>query len=215
MMALHQVEDPVAQSEHFASGRNTMRRATAACENVQDIMNILVTAEALTVTALGQALANAASGQLALNAEHVQMLTAAHAQEHAHYQFLAGMHAKPSTTTFTIEEKIVTDVPSFLKTLIWLEEWSIAAYLAAAQEFGILNQPAMVQLAMSIASVEAEHRVGVRFFAIEAGVISGLPNDIGFQQAFFAGAGDAAGALRQKGFIGGRGPRITLPQSRS
>jgi hypothetical protein len=94
--------------------------------------------------------------------------------------------------------------------VIWLEEWSVAAYLAASQEFALIDQPALAQLAMSIASVEAEHRVGIRFFAIEAGVLTGIPNDIGFQQAFFTSVGDAAGALRKKGFIGGNGTQITF-----
>jgi hypothetical protein len=214
MTARHQVEDPKTKPKYFASGGNTMQRAADACESIQDILNILVTAEALSVAALGAALANAASGQLALNAEHVQMLTAAHAQELAHYQRLTGMHAKPSTTTFTLPEKFGTDVPTFLKALIGLEEWSIAAYLAATQEFAIISEPALAQFAMSIASVEAEHRVGIRFFAVEAGVITGLPNDIGFQQAFFSSVRDAAAALRQKGFIGGTGTQITFPGPR-
>lgn len=214
MTALHQGEDPGAKSALFALGGNTARSSGAACGSIQDTMNILVTAEALSVSALGHALANVASGQLALNAEHVQMLTAARAQERAHYQRLTGMHAKPSTTAFTMPGKVMTDLPTFFETVIWLEQWSIAAYLAAAQEFGILNQPALVQLAMSIASVEAEHRVGVRFFAVEAGVITGLPNDIGFQQAFFTSVRDAAAALRQKGFIGGSGLTITFPGPR-
>ena len=206
MTVLQQID----RSGNSAFGGNTSRSVAATCESVQGIINIMVTAEAFAVAALSRALANAASGQLALNAEHVQMLTAARAQEYAHYQFLAGMHAKPSTTAFTLPDKVVTDVPTFLKTLIWLEEWFVAAYLAAAQEFAILNQPVMAQLAMSIGSVEAEHRVGIRFFAIEAGVITGLPNDIGFQQAFFSSVGDAAAALRQKGFIGGSGTPITF-----
>jgi hypothetical protein len=210
MTALHEVENSEAYSKQFASGGSTARREAAACESIEDIMNILVTAEALSVTALARALANAAGGQLALNAEHVQMLTAVHAQELAHYQRLAGMSAKPSTSSFTVQGDVLTDVPTFLKTVIWLEEWSVAAYLAASQEFALINQPALAQLAMSIASVEAEHRVGIRFFAIEAGVLTGIPNDIGFQQAFFTSVGDAAGALRKKGFIGGNGTQITF-----
>lgn len=211
MTALRQVENPEASPERFASSGSSERREVAACESVQDILNILVTAEALSVATLGRALTNAAGGQLALNAEHVQMLTAAHAQELAHYLRLAGMHARSSTTTFTVPAEVLTDVPTFLKTLIWLEEWSVAAYLAASQEFAIINQPAMAQQAMSIASVEAEHRVGIRFFAIEAGVLTGIPNDIGFQQAFFTSVGDAANALRTKGFIEGSGTKITFP----
>ena len=71
MTALHQVENPKTKSEYLASGGNTLQRAADACESIQDMLNILVTAQALSVTALGAALAIAASGQLALNAEHV------------------------------------------------------------------------------------------------------------------------------------------------
>ncbi len=214
MTALQQVEQIGARAGHSAIGGTPLRRAAAACESVEEIINTLATAEALAVTALGRALGNAASGQLALNGEQVQMLTAARAQEEAHYRLLTSMGARPVTTAFTLPENVVTEVPTFLKTLIWLEELSIAAYLAAGQEFGILNHPQLVQLALSIASVEAEHRVGVRFFAVEAGVITGLPNDIAFQQALFTSVGQAAAALRQKGFIGGSGSPITYPGTR-
>ncbi len=51
----------------------------------------------------------------------------------------------------------------------------------------------------------------VRAFAVEGGVITGLPNDIAFQQALFTSVGEAAAALQQLGFIGGSGPQITYP----
>lgn len=185
---------------------------TAACESVQDIINIAATAEAFAVTALGGALENAAMGKLALNAEHVQALTAARAEEQAHYQFLTSAGAKPLTTTFTIPDpKIVTDVPTFLKTLVMLEEAFIAAYLAAAQEFAVLGEARLAQVALQIGAVEAEHRAGVRFFAIQAGVLSGTPNDVAFEKALFTSVGQAAAALQQLGFIGGSGPQITYP----
>ncbi len=75
------------------------RDGALACESVQDIINIAVTAEAFAVTALGGALANAANGTLALNAEQIQTLTAARAEEQAHYQYLIDAGAKPLTTT--------------------------------------------------------------------------------------------------------------------
>lgn len=215
MTALHETGAIGAQPTHPSFAGNTLPRGAGACESVQEIINVMATAEAFAVTILGAALGNAASGQLALNAEHVQMLTAARSQEQAHYRLLTGAGAKPSTTTFTVPEKIVTDVATFLTTVIWLKELCIAAYLAAAQEFGILGHPALAQMALSVASVDAEHRVGVRFFAVEAGVITGLPNDIAFQQALFASVGEAAVALRQKGFVGGSGAQITYPGTRS
>ncbi len=184
----------------------------ATSESVQDIINIAATAEAFAVTALGGALENAASGKLALNAEQQQTLRAARAEEQAHYAFLIGAGAKPLTTIFTIPDpKIVTDVPTFLKTLITLEEALIAAYLAAAQEFAMLGLPRLAQVALQIGAVEAEHRAGVRFYAIQAGVLSGTPNDVAFEKALFSTVGEAAAALQKLGFIGGSGTQITYP----
>ncbi len=186
--------------------------AGGACESVQDIINIAATAEAFAVTVLGGALANAANGTLALNAEQQQAIKASRAAEQAHHTYLIGAGAKPLTTTFTLPDpKILTDVPTFLKTLITLEETFIAAYIAAAQEFAILGKPELAQIAMAITAVEAEHRVLIRAFAVEAGVITGLPNDIAFQQALFTSVGEAAAALQTLGFIGGSGTQITYP----
>lgn len=181
-------------------------------ETVQQIIDVAATAEAFAVTALGGALDNAAKGQLALNAEQIQTLTAARAEEQAHYAYLTGAGAQPSTTTFTIPDpRIVTDVPTFLTTLISLEEAFIAAYLAAAQEFVRMGNAALAQVALQIGSVEAEHRAGVRFYAIQAGVISGTPNDVAFEQAMFTSVSGAADLLTQLGFIGGQGAQITYP----
>ncbi len=189
-----------------------LEQAAGSCESIQEIINIAATAEAFAVTALGGALENAANGKLALNAEQQQTLRAARAEEQAHYAYLIAAGAKPLTTTFTVPDpRIVTDVPTFLKTLITLEEAFIAAYLAAAQEFAILGQGRLVQVALQIGAIEAEHRAGVRFYAISAGVLSGTPNDVAFEKALFGSVGEAAAALQKLGFIGGTGPQITYP----
>ncbi|MGI8913339.1 MAG: ferritin-like domain-containing protein [Chloroflexota bacterium] len=203
---------PLAVAEIIAAKRSTLADGAAACESVQEIINIAATAEALAVTALGAALQNAAGGTLALNAEQQQALRAARAEEQAHYVFLIGAGATPLTTTFTVPDPaIMTDVPTFLKTLIILEEIFIAAYLAAAQEFALLGEPTLVQRALAIASVEAGHRVAVRSFAIDAGVLTGLPNDIAFEKASFTSVGDAAATLKNGGFIGGSGTPLSYP----
>ncbi|HEV2739108.1 MAG TPA: ferritin-like domain-containing protein [Candidatus Elarobacter sp.] len=186
--------------------------AAAACESLQEIISILATAEAFAVTVLGGALENAANGSLAFNAEQQQAITAARAEEQAHYAFLTASGAKPLTTTFSLPDpKITTDVPTFLKSLIVLEELFIAAYLAAAQEFAVLGEVEWVQHALAIGSVEAHHRVAARFYAVEAGLIKGPPNDVAFQKAKFASVGAAAAELKQLGFIGGSGSQITYP----
>jgi hypothetical protein len=189
-----------------------MQDATMACETVQQIIDIAATAEAFAVTALGEAIDNAMNGLLALNAEHIQTLQAARAAEQAHYDDLIGAGAVPLTLTFTIPDPaIVTDVPTFLTTLIALEEAFIAAYLAAAQEFAILGRADLARVALQIGAIEAEHRVGARFYAVQAGILTGTPNDVAFEKAMFTSVGEAAAALQALGFIGGDGPEITYP----
>ncbi len=189
-----------------------LKGGAAGCESVQTIIDIAATAEAFAVTALGGALQNAANGQLGLNENHILHIKAARAAEQAHFDYLTSAGAKPLTTTFTVpDEKIVTDVPTFLKTLVALEEAFIAAYLAAAQEFVVMGEGELAKVALQIGAVEAEHRAGVRFFAIEAGVLSGTPNDVAFEKAMFTSVGEAAQLLKDLGFIGGNGPEITYP----
>lgn len=196
----------------MARSIEALQDAPATCESVQDIIDIAATAEALAITALGCALDSAAKGKLALNPEHIQAFTAARAEEQAHYDVLTAAGAKPLTTTFTVPDpKFLTDAATFLPAVIGLEEAFVAAYLAAAQGFALLNEPKLVQLALAIASVEAEHRVAVRFFAGEAGMIQELPNNIAFEQALFTSVGGAADALKKLGWIDGGGAKISYP----
>lgn len=190
----------------------TMRAQATACESVQDIINIASTAEALAVTALGGALANAKQGKLDLNAEQRQVIAAARAEEQDHYDYLVAAGAKPLTKSFTLpDEAIVNDTATFLTTVIGLEEAFIAAYLAAAQEFAIMNQPDLVEVALQIGGVEAEHRAHARFYAFSAGVINEVPNNIAFSKAMFTSVGAAADALTKLGWINGTGAELTYP----
>jgi len=182
------------------------------CDSFQDVISILATAEAFAVTVLGVALENASRGKLSLDAEQKQAITAARAEEQAHYAFLIEAGAKPLTATFTLpDQKIVTDVPTFLKTLIELEELFVAAYIAAAQVFAVLGKPEWVAHALAIGAVEAQHRVAARFFAVEAGLIKGPPNDVAFEKAKFSSVGAAAAELKELGFIGGGGTHFNYP----
>jgi len=125
---------------------------------------------------------------------------------------LTGAGAKPLTLTFTIpDDKIITDTATFLTTLISQEEAFVAAYLAAAQAFSVLGEAKLAQAALRIGAVEAEHRAGVRFVAIQAGVLTGTPNDVAFEKAMFTTVGEASALLEQLGFIQGGGTEITYP----
>jgi len=195
-----------------SSDINALRRQAATCETVQEIINIAVTAEAFAVTALGGVLASAEEGNLELSEDAIGTLIAARAAEQAHYEYLTEAGAEPLTLTFTIpDEAILTDVSTFFTTLISLEETFIAAYIAAAQVFAIRGEARLAQVALQIGAIEAEHRAGARFFAIEAGVLSGTPNDVAFERALFTSVGEAAAALEELGFIGGDGTEITYP----
>ena len=175
-----------------------MQDTAMACETVQQIIDIAATAEAFAVTVLGGAIDNAMNGLLALNAEQIQTLQAARAAEQVHYEYLVAAGAVPLTLTFTIPDPaIVTDVPTFLTTLIALEEAFIAAYLAAAQEFAILGRADLARVALQIGAIEAEHRVGARFYAVQAGIITGTPNDVAFEKALFSSVGEAAATLQR------------------
>jgi len=202
---------PTTQRLAEAKLPGVMARPTKS-GSAQEIMNIAATAEAFSVTLLGMALQKAANGELALNAEQQQALRAAQAQEQEHYAHLTRSGAKALTISFTMPDpKMLTDVPTFFKTLIALEEDSIALYLAAAQEFAMLGRSELAELSLAIASVEAAHRVHARAFAIEAGIITGLANDVAFQQAKFSSVSQAAAALRESGFIGGSGIAVNYP----
>lgn len=189
-----------------------MRQQAARCESVQEIINIAATAEALAVTVLGEALVSAEGGNLSLTAEAVGTLTAARAATEAHYEFLVESGAEPLTLTFTVpDQAIITDTATFLTTVVSLEETVIATYIAAAQVFASQGESRLAQVALQIGAVKAEHRAGARFFAIEAGILSGTPNDVAFEKALFTSVVEAAATLEELGFIGGSGTEITYP----
>lgn len=206
---------------HYAGGSSaTLRHPNlarpsfqgAACESVQDILNIAATAEAFAVTFLGEALAAGERGELPLNLEVRGTLVAARAAEQAHYDVLTAAGAEALTLTFTVPDpSLLAEVGMFLETLIALEEAFIATYLAAAQQFIILGEGELAQIALQIGAVEAEHRVGARFFAINAGLLTGTPNDVAFEKALFGSVGEAAAMLEDLGFLGGDGAEITYP----
>lgn len=182
------------------------------CESVQEILDIAVTAEAFAVTFLGVALDAAAAGALVLDPEAVGSFVAARAAEQAHYDFLIAGGAEPLTTTFTIPDEVLADPTTFFETVVALEEAFIAAYLTAAQSFVAQGEPELAQVALQIGAVEAEHRVGVRFFGITAGALDDeVPNDVAFEKALFERVSEAAALLTELGFIAGGGTAVEFP----
>lgn len=190
------------------SSAGTVRAAAVAQESVTDIINIAITAEELAITLLTGALGQAEKG--AYNKDiptPVQdILKGALAAEVYHQKYLAKAGAKPLTETFTIPDpKLLTDYDTLFKTVVSLEAAFVAAYTAAAAEFGADGKPELVKVAYQIGTVEAEHRVLANY------ALGTRPaNDVAFEKNSFDTVGDAA-ALKSLGFIGGSGQQVSYP----
>lgn len=185
------------------------RTAAAADEDLQSIINIAITAEAMAVTLLGGALASADAGNydMPLPQLVVDILAAAQAAEQLHYDYLAEAGAVPLTTTFTIPDlSLLTSVETLFGTVVQLETAFVAAYLAAAHRFSQLGLTDLVQISYQTAMVEAEHRVLANYaFGVRPA------NNYAFYPKLFTTVGEAAQALIDLGFIGGSGTEVTYP----
>lgn len=186
-----------------------LRAVAQGAESVSDIVNIAATAEELAVTLLGGAISSAQAGSYnkPIPDAVVAILQAARSEEQYHLDYLQEAGGKPLTSTFTIPDpKLLTDYDTLFATVVKLEAAFIAAYAAAAREFALLNQPALVKVAFQIGAVEAEHRVLANY------ALGTRPaNDVAFEAVPFNTVGDAAAALKQLGFIGGSGAAVSYP----
>jgi hypothetical protein len=186
-----------------------LRSVAADSESVTDIINIAATAEAMAVTLLGGAIDSASKGgyNKTIPAPVVAILNAARAEEEFHYEYLIAAGAKPLTTDFTVPDmKLLTDYDTLFSTIVALEGAFIAAYMAAAREFSAMGQTDLVQVAYEVAGTEAEHRVLANY---ALGVRPA--NNVAFEKAMFTQVSDAANALKQLGFIGGTGTKVSYP----
>jgi hypothetical protein len=193
----------------LAARLGLLRAVAQETESVKQILDIAVTAEAMAVTLLGGAIDQARKGAYDKPVPDpvIAILEGARAAEQFHYEYLTAAGAQPLTTTFTIPDtSILTKYDSLFQTIVTLDTAFIAAYMAAAQQFTRLKQPDLVRVAFQIAGVEAEHRV-------LANVALGTrpANDVAFEAALFQTVGQAATALKDLGYIGGRGPSVTYP----
>ncbi len=194
----------------FLAARLGLLRAVAQeSESVKQIIDIAATAEAMAVTLLGGAIDQARKGAYDKPIPEVvlRILEAARATEQFHYEYLTAAGAQPLTTTFNVPDtSILTQYDSLFRTIVTLEGAFIAAYIAAARQFTVLQQPELVKVAFQIAGTEAEHRVLANF------ALGTRPaNDVAFEAALFQTVGQAAATLQQAGYLGGRGPSVTYP----
>lgn len=201
-------QNPLSPAELLRSA-GQMRAVAQEAEDIQQIIDIAITAEALAVTLLGGAVASAEAGNY--NREIppivIDILKAARAEEQLHYEYLAEAGAQPLTTTFTIPDPaLLTDYGTLFGTIVQLETAFVAAYMAAAFRFAELDQPELVKIAVQTAGAEGEHRVLANYALGERPA-----NNVAFYEPLFGTVGEAAAALQDLGFIGGDGQEVSYP----
>jgi hypothetical protein len=193
-----------------ASQLGTLNALAQSKESVADIINIAATAEALAVTLTGAVIAGAGKydGGKGLPAMMVTWVKGIQAEEQAHYEYLTKAGAKPLTLTFTVPHSlasITNDSKALLDFVVAAEGIFIGAYIAAAVEFTELGQPALTQVAYQVAGVECEHRTLANY---ARGAVP--PNNLGFENAPFRTAGEAADKVKSLGLLGTPTPAATL-----
>jgi hypothetical protein len=186
-------------------------KAVAQSSNdLQEILNVAVTAEALAVTLLGHVIDAARAGEYDQDVPDavVDILELGNRPtEQLHYDFLIEAGAEPLTRTFTVPDpSLLTSYDAVFSTFVALESAFVAAYIAAADQFAQLGEPELVKVAYEISTVEAEHRVLANF------ALGTRPaNDVAYEERLFARVSEAGELLQQLGFIGGDGPEIEFP----
>jgi hypothetical protein len=177
------------------SGAAHAQNADAA-EPIQTILNVAITAEQLAVTFYTQALAHA--DRLGFGEAARLDIAAALVEEQIHEQFLAKQKAKALTSKFSFPfgRQTFERLDAFIKVQQQLETLFVAAYIAAAGEIAVLKRTDLVQIAMQIGTVEAEHRVLGR-------AIGGLrpADNHAFSPALLKKVGDAAAFLKKNGYL--------------
>lgn len=190
----------VGGGAYFLTQQNTAthaaKAAPAATDSIQTILNIAATAEEGGVVFYTQALLHAK--RLDLGERAILDLKAAQVEEQLHLSFLLKQGAKPLTNVFSFPfgKATFTNFQLFLKTQQTLEAAHTAAYIAAVNQFALLNRPDLAVIAAQIATVESEHRAIGR-------AIGGLApaNNQAFTPAPFQSVSAAAAALKKGGFL--------------
>lgn len=169
---------------------------SAPSDTAKDILNIAATAEALAVTFYYHSLFNEQLPDVndMANRNYFQ---AAMVEEFVHLEILQDLGGRALTGKFYFPDNMFRDESVFFPTAITLENYFIAAYLAAAMEFsgavstGITKaNPVSIGLCVQIGGIECEHRALLR-------VAAGLnpPNNVLIETALVSSVGAAATAL--------------------
>jgi hypothetical protein len=183
-------------------------------DTTQEVIDIAATAEALASTFYYHALEAGDKLPNVNSTANMNYFQAAITQEYDHLEYLQRLGATPATTQFYFPDGMFTDETVFFPTALLLEEYFIAAYLAAALDFsgavssGITTaNPYALGFAVQVLGVECEHRALL-------GVANNVtpPNDRIIEAALLKSVADAVVPLKPflAGGSGYKGP-VALP----
>lgn len=177
-------------------------------EQIQDILNTLVTLEYLGATGSAGVVANPSA--LGLSGLSLSMVQASAAEDQYHIDFLTSIGAKPTTTTFTfpsfasLGSNAQATLLTFIETLTNIE---VAAYMTGVREFAELGQPSLAKWAYQIGGQHAEERAVFRMLSAVGGNAAYVPpHNKAFETDLLLYVRDAIPLLMQIGVIGSTNP---------
>jgi hypothetical protein len=182
----------------IAARAATLPRATASnADQLQDIINIAATAEALATTFYYNALAAGAALPDVNSTANQNYFQAAAVQEFEHLVVLEKLGAHPIATEFYFPANMFTSESVFFPTALTLESYFISAYLQAALDFsgavssGITTaNPYALGFCVQVLGVECEHRA---LLGVAANI--NPPNNLIIETALLKSVDSAVGAL--------------------
>lgn len=178
-------------------------------ENIQDILNILLTMEQFGVAINVANLTGAIDPQV--NPVQVDSQRASLVQNLAHVRFLNSLGARALTDTFTTGPAAPFTAASLKRAEVTLTIY-IGAYMAAAREFAELGQPLLVKWAFQSGARYAGERVLARGeMAVQNVPDTDPPNNKAFETDLFVYVRDAYSLLAKMGLFGGLPRRLDYP----
>jgi hypothetical protein len=183
--------------------RKDPARAMLAAET-DSILGDAATAEGLLVTMLG--VARTKQSQLALDEATVRLVRAAQCEEEAHFNNLVAAGAVPSTSKYTIADRVFENPTTFLTTWLDLERIMVGMYMIAARRLAENGEPNLVEMAYQIGAVEAQHQALLRQLMGER-----LPADRAFAAWQFRQTTQGLAEIKRMGLIDGDGTTYDYP----
>lgn len=177
-------------------------KGTYTPESIQDILNILDTAERLLV-AIHTAAVTTYAGQLGFAPLAQSVIQASLAQEQYHVDFLESIGARSLVDTFAVRAAQLTNRAVYLQAMVGVGTIYTAAYMTAAREFAELGQPTLVKYAYQIGATKAEHGVLGRGLLALGGASSAVPpNNKAFEPDQYLYVRDFYSYLESRGYFG-------------